>query len=125
MVVPDLLGLALLLEHSGEDTTTRDDDVRQELRELIITTEGQEDVTRVDPLLLLLASDTASKLEDLSHDVLEDGGEVHGCQVTDTRGVTTLAQHAVDTANGELQVRALGARAGGLLVTSHFDLRKV
>lgn len=67
-------------------------------------------MTRDDTRLLVVASGVASKLEDLSSQVLEDGGEVDGGTGTDALSVVAPLEVTVDTADGELETSLAGAR---------------
>lgn len=95
------------MEHTlvnvGEHTTLCDGDVAQKLVQLLIVADGELEVTGDDTGLLVVAGGVASQLENLSGEVLEDGGEVDGSASTDTLGVVALAEETVDTTNGEGQ----------------------
>ena len=101
----------------GEHTALGDGDTAKELVELLVVADGELDVAGDDAALLVVASSVASKLEDLSSEVLEDGSEVHGGTTTDAGGELALLQKARDTANGELKP-GLGALGDGLLARS-------
>ena len=58
-------------------------------------------MTGDDTGLLVVAGGVTGKLENLSSEVLEDGGKVDGGTSTDTLGVIALAEKTVDTTNGE------------------------
>ena len=82
----------------GEDATGGDGDGAEQLGELLIVADGQLDVARDDALLLVVAGgNAASELENLSGEVLEDGGEVH-------RGTSITADGVA--ANSEVTVNA-------------------
>lgn len=87
----------------GQDTTLGDGDVTQELVQLLVVSDGELQVTGNDTGLLVVTGSVASQLEDLSGEVLEDGGQVDGGTGTDTLGVVALAEQTVDTADGERQ----------------------
>jgi len=87
----------------GEHTTLSDGDTRQKLVQLFVVTDGQLQVTRDDPSLLVVASGVSGQLENFSGQILHDGGQVDGGSGTDTFGVATFAQHTVDTTDGELK----------------------
>ena len=101
----------------GEHTALGDGDTAKELVELLVVADGELDVAGDDAALLVVASSVASKLEDLSSEVLEDGSEGHGGTTTDAGGELALLQKARDTANGELKP-GLGALGDGLLARS-------
>lgn len=87
----------------GEDTTLSDGDTRKKLVQLFVVTDGQLQVTRDDPSLLVVASGVSGQLENFSGQVLHDGGQVDGSSSTDALGVATFAEHTVDTTDGELK----------------------
>ena len=107
-----LLG-ALLGEEDGvdvgEDTTGGDGDSSEELVELLVVLDGEGDVPGDDPGLLVVAGGVPGELEDLSAEVLEDGGEVDTGSEAGALGVAALLQVASDTGDGELK-SGLGGR---------------
>ena len=94
----------------GQDTTLGDGDVTQELVQLLVVSDGELQVTGNDTGLLVVTGSVASQLENLSSEVLENGGEVDGSTGTDTLSVVALAEQTVDTADGERQT-SLGRTA--------------
>ena len=107
----------------GENTTRSDRDASEELVELFVVADGELDVPGDDAAPLVVAGGVAGKLEDLSGEVLHDGGEVHGGTSTNALGVSSLAQVAGDTSDGELKSRlgALGGALASLLSASSFS----
>ena len=87
----------------GEDTAGGDGDSAEELVELLVVLDGEGDVPGDDPGLLVVAGGVSGELEDLSAEVLEDGGEVDTGANTDTGGVAALLQVPADTGDGELK----------------------
>ena len=85
----------------GQNTTLGDGDVSQKLVQLLIVADGELKVTGNDTGLLVVASSVASKLKNLSSEVLENSGEVDGSTGTDTLSVVALAEETVDTTNRE------------------------
>lgn len=85
----------------GENTTLGNGDVTQELVQLLIVTDGELKVTGNDTGLLVVTGGVTSQLENLSSEVLENGGQVDGGTGTDTLSVVALAEQTVDTTNGE------------------------
>jgi hypothetical protein len=85
----------------GKDTTLGDGDVSQKLVQLLVVADGKLQVTGDDTGLLVVAGSVTSQLENLSSEVLKDGGEVDGSTSTDTLGVVALPQETVDTTDGE------------------------
>jgi len=81
--------------------------------QLLVTTDGELQVARRDTLHLEILGRVAGQLENLSGEVLEDGGAVHGGGGADTsvRGGPVL-QVTVDPAHGELKSGASRPRHG-------------
>ena len=71
---------------------------------------GQLEVTRDDPGLLVVPGGVAGELEDLGGQVLHDGGEVDGGSGAHPLCVVALAEHPVDAANRELEAGTGRAR---------------
>ena len=94
----------------GQDTTLGDGDVTQQLVQLLIVADGELQMPGDDTGLLVVTGGVASQLENLSSEVLENGGEVDGSTGTDTLSVVALAEQTVDTADGERQT-SLGRTA--------------
>ena len=99
--------LGFLGQEDGLDvrqhTTLGDGDTGQELVQLLVVTDGQLEVTGDDSGLLVVSGGVACQLENLSGQVLEDGGQVHGGTGTDALGVVSFPQETVDTSDGELK----------------------
>ena len=103
----DLLLLGLLGEEDsldvGEDTTLGNGDTREKFVELLVIADGKLKMTGDDPGLLVVTGSIASELEDLSCEVLHDGRQVDWGTSTDTFGIVSLAEEAMDTSYGELK----------------------
>merc|ERR1711949_146337 len=114
----------------GEDSSLGDGDSGEQLVQLLVVPDGQLKVTGDDPGLLVVTGSVASQLEDLSGEVLHDGGKIDGGSGTNTGGVVTLPQETVDTAHGELESSTAGARLGlglnfsSLTTSGHFGSLK-
>ena len=100
----------------GQDTTLGDGDVTQQLVQLLIVADGELQMPGDDTGLLVVTGGVASQLENLSSEVLENGGEVDGSTGTDTLSVVALAEQTVDTADGEGQASLGRATEEGELV---------
>ena len=72
----------------GENTAGGDGDAAEQLVELLVVLDGKGDVAGDNAALLVVTGGVASELEDLSAEVLEDGGEVDTGANTDTAGVS-------------------------------------
>ena len=97
----------------GEDSTSSDGDSAKKLVELLVVLDGEGDVPGDNPGLLVVAGGVSGELEDLSGEVLEDGGKVDTGSDSDAGSVSALLEVAADTSDGELK-SSLGARAHGL-----------
>ena len=87
----------------GQNTTLSDGDTGQQLVQLFVVADGELEVTGDDSGLLVVTGSVACQLEDLSGQVFENSGEVHGGTSTDTLGVVAFPQQTVDTSDGELE----------------------
>ena len=100
-----LLGL-LGQEHSldvRQHTTLGDGHTGQELVQLLVVADGQLEMTGDDPRLLVVTGSVSCELENLSGQVLHDGGQVHWGTGSDALTIVSLAEMTVDTADWELQ----------------------
>ena len=118
------LGRRLLGQKHGldvrQDSSLGNGDAGEQLVELLVVADGQLEMTGNDPGLLVVTGSVAGQLEDLSSQVLHDGGQVHGGTGTNTLGIVTLAEQTVDTAHGELKAGTAGARLALSLGFSSF-----
>lgn len=99
------------LVNVGQDTTLGDCDVTEQLVQLLIVADGELEMTRDDTGLLVVTSGVASKFEDFSRKVFQDGSEVDGSTSTDTLSVVALSQETVDTTDRECETRLGGSAA--------------
>ena len=95
----------------GQDTSLGNGDTGKKLVQLLIVADGQLKVAGDDAGLLVVTGSIAGQLEDLSSQVLHDGGQVNGSSSSDAVGVVALAEHAMDAADEELKP---GPRRSGL-----------
>jgi len=90
----------------GDDAAAGDGRLDERVQ-LFVSTNGQLQVTRSDTLHLQVLRSVASQLENLSGQVLEDGGGVDGGGGADaTVGGRAVLQVTVDTTHGELEAGA-------------------
>jgi len=61
-------------------------------------------------MLLVIPCSVTSQLQNLSSEILENGGQVDRCTGTNTLGVIALLQETMDTTNGELETSLGRAR---------------
>merc|ERR1719473_1055166 len=102
----------------GEDTTGSDGSVGEKLVQFLVVADSELDVTGNDSGLLVVLGGVTGELEDLSSEVLKDGGEVHGGTSTDALSEAASLEEAGDSADGELETSLAGSgngtRSGGL-----------
>ena len=103
-----LLGLLGLLGQKygldvGQYTTLGDGHAGEQFVQLLVVTDGQLQVTRDDPGLLVVAGSVSCQLQNLGCQVLHDGGQVHWSTSTDTFGIVALSQVTMDPAHWELE----------------------
>ena len=96
----------------GQHTAGSDGGAAQKSVELLVVADGELDVAGHNSRLLVVLGGVAGKLEDLSREVLKDGGEVHGGTSTDALSVAALLHEAGNTSNGELK-SSLGCTGHG------------
>ena len=87
----------------GQNPSLGDGDSSQKLVQLLIVPDGQLEMTRDDPLLLVVPGSVPSQLEDLGSEVLHDSSQVDGSSTSHPLGVVSLAQKTVDPSHGELK----------------------
>ena len=92
-------GLVDVRDHTSTSNGALDEGV-----ELLVSTDGQLEVTRGDTLHLEILAGVASQLQDLSRQVLQDGSRVDRRSSTNTAiGLSPLLQLTMDTAHRELK----------------------
>lgn len=98
-------GLGWEEEHMdvGEDTTGSNSGAAQQSCELLIVADSELDVAGHNSALLVVTCGVASEFEDLSGEVFENGGEVHGGTSTNALSVSALLEEAGDSAYWELK----------------------
>ena len=87
----------------GNDSTLGDGDSSKKVVQLLIVPDGELEVTRDDPLLLVVPGSIPSQLDDLGSKVLHDSSEVDGSSSTNLFSVVSLAEKTVDPSNWELK----------------------
>ena len=92
----------------GKNTSLGDGGAVEKLVQLLVVADGKLDVTGDDAGLLVVTSGVSGQLENLSGQVLDDGGEVDGGASSDAASVASLLQEAVNASDGELQTGLLG-----------------
>ena len=94
----------------GNHSALGDGDAGKKFVELLVVPDGELEVPRVDPGLLVVPGSVPGELEDLGSEVLHDGGEVDRSSGPNSLGVATLPEQTVDPSHGKLQSST--ARAG-------------
>ena len=127
-------GMVLLGQEDGLDvgqhTSLGDGNTRQKLVQLLIVSDGQLQMTRVDPLFLVVTGSVASQLENFGSEVLHHSCKVNWSAGTDPLGIVATAEETVNTANWELEpctARAslgLGAGLASLSTSRHGSARR-
>ena len=87
----------------GKDTTVGNGSSTHELGELVVVTDGELDVTGGNSGFLVFLGGVSGELEDLSGEVLKDGGEVDGGTGSNSLGVSAGLHVAGDSSDGELE----------------------
>lgn len=86
----------------GDHTTASDGGLDQGV-ELLVASDGELEVSRSNSLHLKVLGGVASKLKNLSSEVLEDSGSVDGRSSSDSAvSVNSALQESVNSSNGEL-----------------------
>lgn len=93
----------------GQNTTLSDCDMSEQLVQLLIVADGELKMTGDDTGLLVVTSGVASKFEDFSRKVFEDGSQVNWSAGTDTLSIVSLSQETVDTTDRECETRLGGS----------------
>ena len=92
----------------GEDTTGGDGGILKESVELLVVSDGELDVSGDDSGLLGVLSGVTGELENLSSEVLKDGGKVDGGTSTNSGSRSVLLQESSNSTNGELETGSSG-----------------
>ena len=102
----------------GEDTTLSDGHVAEELVELFVVSDSELQVSGHDSLLAVVSGSVAGQLEDLSAQVLEHSGQVHGGATSDSVGESAKSQVSAASTNGEGETSSGTSGLGLALATS-------
>ena len=105
-----------------EDTTGGDGNILHELGELLVVSDGELDVSWDNSALLGVLGGVTSELENLSGEVLKDGGEVDWGAGADSSSRSVLLEESGDSTDWELETSSssLGhsTGSGGLTLAS-------
>ena len=102
-----LLGLVSLSDESrvdlGEDTTLSDGGSTEKSVELLVVSDGELNVSWDDSASLVVLGGVSSELEDLSGEVLKNGGSVDWGTGSNSSGGSGLSEVSGDSSDGELE----------------------
>ncbi|CDW71611.1 UNKNOWN [Stylonychia lemnae] len=102
-----LLALTLSWEEEdvdvGEDTTAGNGSVGHEFVELLVVSDCELDVSGDDSSLFVVLGSVSGEFEDLSSEVLENGGEIYWSTSSDSLGVSALLEESCDSSDWELK----------------------
>ena len=107
-----------------EDTSVSDRGGGHELVKLLVVPDGEKDESGGDSRSLVILSGVSGELEELSGEVLEDGGQVDWCTGSDSLGVSALTEVSGDPADWEGDAgshRAADASTGSLSFSFAFS----
>lgn len=112
----------------GQNTTLGDGHAAEKFVQLLVITHSQLEMARDDTGLLVVSCGVTGQLQNLSGQILQDGGQVDGGPSTNSLCVITFAEETVDTTDGKLQAStgaaSLGLSAGlssSFASSRHFD----
>jgi len=87
----------------GQNTAGSDGGLGHKSGELLVVADGELNVTGHNSSLLVVLGGVASELENLSSEVLKNGGAVHGGTGTNALGVASLLHEAGNSSDWELK----------------------
>ena len=87
----------------GQDSARGNGDLAKQLAQLLVIAHSKLNVPGDNPGLLVVTGCIASKLKDLSREVLQDCCQVDGSTSSDSGGVLALLQVAGNATDRELQ----------------------
>ena len=89
--------------NAGKNSTRSNGDTTKQLVQFLVVLNSKGDVTGHNTALLVVPGGITSKLQDLSTEVFQHSGEVHGSTGSHSGGVLSLTEVTADTADGELK----------------------
>ena len=98
---------------AGQDSSLSDDGVVQQLVELLVVPDGQEDVSGVDSVLLVVLGGVAGEFKNFSGKIFKNSSQIDWSTSTDSLGVLGVSQESSDSSDGELET-GLGGLGRGL-----------
>merc|ERR550514_2216478 len=96
----------------GENTTGSDGGILEKFGELLIVSDGELDVSWDDSTLLGVLGGVACELEDLSGEVLKDGGKIDWGTSSNSLGVSSILQESGESSDWELKSGSHGSGLG-------------
>ena len=98
----------------GQNAALGDGHAGEEFVQFLVVADGQLEMTGNDPGLLVVTGSVSCQLENLSGQVLHDGGQVDGGSSANSLGVVSFAEKTMDTTDWELKP---GTRAASLALS--------
>ena len=96
----------------GEHSTGCDGGAAEKSSELFVVADSKLDVTGHNSGLLVVLGGVTGELENLSCEVFENGGKVHGGTSSNSLGVSALLEVTSDSSDGELESGFSGSAHG-------------
>ena len=93
----------------GEDTTGSDSAVLKESVELLVVSHGELDVSGDDSGLLGVLGGVASELENLSSEVLKNGGKIDWGASSNSGGISSYLKESGESTDWELKSGSHGS----------------
>ena len=93
----------------GKYTTLGDGYTSQQFVQLLVVTHGQLKMTGDDPALLVVTGSVTRQLEDLSRQVLHNGGGVNWGSGSYALGIVSFPQMTMNSSDGELKSGPAGS----------------
>ena len=87
----------------GQNTTLSDSDTTEKFVQLFVIPDGELEMPWDDPGFLVVPGGVTGELENLSGEVLKNGGEVDGSASTNSFSVVAFAEESVETTDWELK----------------------
>ena len=96
----------------GKNTTLSDGNSGKKLVQLFIVTDGELEMTWVNPVLLVVASSISCQFQDLSGEVFHDGSQVDWGTGSNSLGIVARSEKTMYTSYRELKSRTVGTTFG-------------
>ena len=87
----------------GQNSSLSDSNPTKQFVQLFVVSDGELEVARDDSGLFVVPGGVSGQFEDFGGKILHDGGEIDRSTGTNTGGVVSTSQMAVDTADRKLE----------------------